>query len=599
MKCDIEFFKSKDKSKMGFPDEVYVTLSSNVEMVNFLNVEQYVGETPYDPMIAINELTNFFNFTLSLGVKTYTENQLKKEECAYLPSFYKMLYHKVKFIESEIYDVRAKHREKMRDFTEFIIDFLQKWPPTDDNMIISVKTEELKKYLVKDPVEVSRLIKKHDFYVSLINSVNNCFTTKTQVEDELKIVLETISQTIDERTSFFPIHALQTKFERLFMSPLLPYSSKFEEVVASYSILDSQLFLKTLFNVIPPFLNDLGINRKPYDSALVLLLIRFLFDSIYEQNKLINVDGEDLLHDLVNTTFAQLKPPAEFSPQVEDKDTRIIDVFAYDEHFGVAVPSLLDMLFCTNPFDILDCVDKALFAIEKAATVYNNYQTMVFPFEVTFELFMAVAIAAQVGNWANMSVFVENYTPLTGLCPSFEFSKAKVVASAMQFQVMVAEMKGEHPSDEMDDKAKKAAQYAASYSENIGDIISNGIVTLPEISQKTQEEEEEKVENEVDQNNNGVQNENNVEESEHENKNNDEKNELVTEKNDEKNENVTENENNDEKNENENGQDVKENEKVENNDNHDETVNNDNAVNDKNEGDVNETENNQETPQPE
>ena len=227
---------------MGFPKEVYDTLTSNAEMVKFLSIEQYAGETSYDPMIAINELTNFFNFTLALGVKTYTENSPKKEDCAYLPNFYKMLYHKVKFIENEIYQVRANNREKMRNFTEFIIEFLQKWPPTDDNMIISVKIEKLKEYLIKDPIEVSQLIKKHTFYISLINSVNNCYTTKAQVEEELKTVLETISQTIDERTSFFPIHALQTKFERLFMSPLLSYSSKFEEVVVSYQMLDSQLF---------------------------------------------------------------------------------------------------------------------------------------------------------------------------------------------------------------------------------------------------------------------------------------------------------------------------------------------------------------------
>lgn len=479
---------------MGFPDEVYVTLSSNVEMVRFFSVEQYSGDTPYDPMITIGELTTFYNLTLLLPVKPYTENSPKKEECAYLPSFYQMIYHKIKFVEREVLEQRAKHREKMRTFTDFIIDFLRKWPPTDDNMIISVKLDELKEHLIKDPVEVDQLIKKHNFYLSLINSVNNSLSTKAMVEEELRTVVDIISKTIDERTSFFPIHELQHKFERLFMHPLLPYSTRFEEIVLSFQTLDSQLFLKTLFSIIPPFLNDLGINKKPYDSALVLLLIRFLFDRIYEQNPFIFKEGEDLLHDLVNITFAQLNPPAEFSPPVEDRNTRIIDVFAYDEHFGQGVPPLQEMLFCTNPFDILDCVDKSLFSIEKAATVYNNYQTMVFPFEVTFELFMAVAIASQVSNWENMSVFVENYTPLSGLCPSFEFSKAKVVASTMQFQVMVAEMKGEAPKGDIDDKAKKATEYAANYSESIADYVSNGIVTLPEIQIIQEDEEEQKEE---------------------------------------------------------------------------------------------------------
>lgn len=42
----------------------------------------------------------------------------------------------------------------------------------------------------------------------------------------------------------------------------------------------------------------------------------------------------------------------------------------------------------------------------------------------------------------------------------------------MQFQVMVAEMNGEKPTEEIDDKAKKETKYVVNYSENLGDFVS-------------------------------------------------------------------------------------------------------------------------------
>jgi hypothetical protein len=66
----------------------------------------------------------------------------------------------------------------------------------------------------------------------------------------------------------------------------------------------------------------------------------------------------------------------------------------------------------------------------------------VFPFEVTFGLFLGVLLSSHVHNWAMIAQFVEDYTPVSGLCPSFEFSKAKAVASLMQLRQMIRE--GEH-----------------------------------------------------------------------------------------------------------------------------------------------------------
>ena len=471
---------------MGYPDEVYITLSENKDMVPFVSVVQYNGDAQNAAMITIGEITNFYNFTLLKPITAFKETP----DNSMLPENHLMIYHRMRYIENKINRLRAKHRNSMRDFANKIIEFLQKWPPTDDNMIISVQMNHLKNYLTSDCLKVKCLITHFNFLKSLIEPIINSLPTKKLIIEELKIAIEEMSKLIDPRTSFFPLHKNQMKFERLYMSPLLPFADRIEELTFQYPPLDPQMFLQNLFQLVAYSLEVLGINRKPFDSTLVLLLVRLVFDRVYEKNDLLMNDGDDILRELIDITIGELSPPPDFSPPFNNDDEKVLPIFLYDNHFGKSVESLQLAVFHTNPFDILNCVDQALAKIEKAATIYNNFQTMVFPFEVTFELFMAVSICSQIRNWENLSVFIEQYTPMTGLCPSFEFSKAKIVASVMQFKTMIAEKNG----DEIPEKVKSASDIAQLISDNITASRSEGLVTLPEaenVEHSSENEEEE------------------------------------------------------------------------------------------------------------
>ena len=423
---------------MGFPDEVYMQLASNREMVPFVSIEKLSSEADYDQMKVLGELTTFYNFTLIKQIK----NELSPPNCEYQIALHRLIFHKLKFISSKILSIRRKHRENMIKFADSIINFLTKWPPTDDNMVISVKIEKLKNYLVEDPPKVKALLAKYNNYLSVIKPVLNAMQSKEDVVDELRMLIENVGLSVDERTSFCGHHKLQHKFERLFLSPQLSYKEKVDELMAYIETDNPQIFLQSFFQLVSSVLTDLGILRKPLDSALVLLLMRLVFDNAYESNKFLKTDGENILEELKEITFDQLNPPREFCPPVENGSEKIIDIFKDDQYFKGSVDLLQLVVFCNNPLDILDCIDRSLFVLEKAATIYDEKRTLVFPFEVTFSLFMAVAISSQVSNWIKLSQFVENYTPMNGLCPSFEFSKAKIIASAMQFKSMINDSNG-------------------------------------------------------------------------------------------------------------------------------------------------------------
>jgi hypothetical protein len=219
-----------------------------------------------------------------------------------------------------------------------------------------------------------------------------------------------------------------------------PFHNDCGLLINSFPPVDSLLFLDELFALVVRCLQRLGINRKPNDAALVLLIIRFVFDSVYNLNTYFAEDGEDIIGQLRHLTLGYLSPPTDFMPPFETEGN-VVDFFRSDPGFLRAINELYAVTFQTNPFDILACVEKTLTHIERAAFNYNNGQTLIFPFEVTFGLFLGVALGSQIRNWANIANFVEAFTPMSGLCPAFEFSRAKIVASLMQFHQMVEDLK--------------------------------------------------------------------------------------------------------------------------------------------------------------
>jgi hypothetical protein len=130
-----------------------------------------------------------------------------------------------------------------------------------------------------------------------------------------------------------------------------------------------------------------------------------------------------------------------------DGHAKVVDVFRGEPMLMDAVHALETIIFQTNPFDILSCVEKALGNVERAAFHFNHRKTYVFPFEVTFGLFLGVAMAADIPSWVHMAQFIEAYTPASGLCPAFEFARAEVVACLMHFRQMIQAMDQGRPID--------------------------------------------------------------------------------------------------------------------------------------------------------
>ena len=135
--------------------------------------------------------------------------------------------------------------------------------------------------------------------------------------------------------------------------------------------------------------------------------------------------------------FRQVNVIISFCPHDIDVSLKPRDVFRDDPLFGKAVNKFEEIIFYTNPFDIIASIMQTISLIEMAASGYDKDKTLVFPFEVTFGLFLAVVLSScAFYNITELARFVDLYTPQSGMCPSFDYARAKILACATELLQM-------------------------------------------------------------------------------------------------------------------------------------------------------------------
>jgi hypothetical protein len=351
-----------------------------------------------------------------------------------MSAFGRRVYHQVRWIDREIAELNEQHRKEMKELFDSIIQYLTIAAPSQKGISATVNRESLFRFAASHP-QTAILRRYAEFRATLAGEFRPILATDEDVRQELIQVIEFSAQAIDPRTSFYPHNRVQHTFEGLIMSEKLKFAAELNSVIARFPTENSHAFLDLLFRFVVDCLKDLRINRKPNDAALVLLLIRFVFGRVYDVNPFFKESGRDVIGSLSSVVMGQLSPPQDFLPPFDEK-MRVVDFFRADPFFSQSITALEVVVFQTNGFDVLDCVEKSLTHIERAAFHYNNGETIVFPFEVTFAFFLGVLISSHIPNWEQIAHFVEAYTPPAGLCPAFEFSRAKVIASLIQFREM-------------------------------------------------------------------------------------------------------------------------------------------------------------------
>lgn len=438
--------------------DVFDYLSQHLEFIPYISIFVVTNNSPKEQetseistLESTNKLSNFYD-TVLIPSEPSMERKITPDFSA-LTGYHRRIYHTLVFAEKEMNTIKHDKYEENVGFLKHLIDFISEVRKDFQEIRVCIDEDKLFGDLKKDPVNASRLASYHKFRYSLISRLSNTLTTYEENISELKRMIEIMSLSVDPQTSFFPQHPLQTSFERVLMSPLLPYCKDISELIDEYETTDPQMFVDMIFEEVVTILKDLQFTEKRHDMALVLLLYRYIFDRVYKENSILNSETQtqNLIDNLRLCPVERLSLPKEYCPPY-DESQPAMTLFRKDEHFSKAVEALEEVQWHVNPFDILHCVEETIQQIEISASAYSTEETKcsVFPFEVTFSLFMGVLLSSQIMNWSNIIDFVVKYTPQTGLAPKFEYARAKMEASQEELKSLFFSKQNNHVETEIE-----------------------------------------------------------------------------------------------------------------------------------------------------
>ena len=430
-------------------DFLFEDLSGHKEIVKYITfMPRKVDLKTGEPLISnekiqemyleqLSSLTSFLNYTL---IGKPVKKIRKTPDYTYTFGSPKLIYNILVYIEDLEYSIYKQQREDNITFLTKVIEFLDKHKPNDGSkLILVVNDAQLFTDIRQIPEYVIRLNYYYNQQMQKLTLLCPPPTNSVMIRLELIGIIDNVTSTIDATTSYFPVSPLQASFERLIMCDLLPFSKSIQEIIQSYEKVHSTLFIDSILNLCIDIIKNLGITKKYSDSAVSYLLYRFIFDELYPINHFFHDSDQfnNPFPHLNEITIEQLQLPLSFCPPDINISLKPRDVFKNDPLFGKAVNKFEEIVFYTNPFDIIASIMQTVSLIEMAASGYDKEKTLVFPFEVTFGLFIAVVLSScAFYNISNLARFVDLYTPQSGMCPSFDYARAKILACATELLQM-------------------------------------------------------------------------------------------------------------------------------------------------------------------
>ena len=388
----------------------------------------------------LGRLTNFFNFKLI--AKPIKRNYIAKVD-RWNYGISRLIEHKLIYIERLIWDLRDEKHNKSIKLMKEVIEYLKTNVPDskliDNQKIIYLNDSQLFSDIKEEPSKCTSLTSLYNRLTQKITLLSPPILNINTSKLELTSIILDLAGKVDPTTSFFPMSMIQTTFDKLIMSDIFPWKETLSSMIQSFNEIQPQDFIDSLFNVASQITEYLNITKEYSDSTLSFLLYRFIFDEIYplkfaipdENNKNVSQTKFQILHKEIKNSDLGLQ--LEFCPPLDLNKTPS-ETFKNDNEFGKAVDLFDTILFQTNPLDMLAVVVQTIEQIEKSASFYESGKTLVFPFEVIFSLFNAVVLSSSVDDLSLLAQFIDDYTPLSGLCPSFDYAKANIIASATEIQ---------------------------------------------------------------------------------------------------------------------------------------------------------------------
>ena len=379
-----------------------------------------------------------------------------------------------------------------------LVAFLQKVPE---------KIKRIRFYYIHLIQEFSKEVKK---------STKNAVDLRKDLVD---ILLQT-KYMVDSSLNFFCPTPLQENFESIIFSPQFGVSDYLNQIIDKevFGKLTAPELIQRIIKLNNQIIQTHKLKKEDNTTLIITFLFRMIFNEVYPMIKIFSLPefNFDLLLKLKDLTLKEIGVPIEYCPiefaSEECMNDSPRNTFRNDVNYSLASVHIEFISFFTNPLDILHQLSAALHEIEKAAMIYkvqnvkrekkkknenkssnindtsneinnsddsikkndddNNsaivdadFSTTVvedglseflFPFDVTFALFISTILASDVPEFMRIAAFTDQYSPTFGLCASFEFALAKLKTVSIYMQNLAQQMIEKETESSRESKPKNS-----------------------------------------------------------------------------------------------------------------------------------------------
>lgn len=342
--------------------------------------------------------------------------------------------HILHYVNQKMLKIRRNHLKNSMQLTQSMINLIKDPKLASQNIEITVDEDNFFTEMISDPPDYYRL---KDFSKSLFQKANP-ITTLQQFQDKILKLLNEASLQVDKASNYFAETSLQEEFDDILLHKNFPLFESINNLLNTFSELPRKSFTPKILDLFDQIILALKLELDPLlSSTFYIFLIRSIFSHSYARNPdyfypKFDQSKVNLQTIAKNIPVSDFAIPDEFLPP-HQKDDKMIDVFSKNKFFLNGTLHLQFAAMVLNPIDAIFEVHEMMTCNRRGVEIIvNNKEVSIYPFETTFGLYLASVMASDLTNFDQVAKFIEDFAPLNGMCPEFDYT-ATTTKAAREF----------------------------------------------------------------------------------------------------------------------------------------------------------------------
>ena len=274
-------FKFLEENKILIPFINFDSTHIPISLPRSMTFEKYINNIKIDTFSRLADIKTFSDSLIMrnaiIPVRKYSN---------YLPPHITMQFHRLKFIEFKVSKLIKKFEAMLSQYTESITRMFYRTEVIPPNFAIRINFDNLCTFFSIPLSKITNLQNLHKseskVFDAMVNSIYNI--SALDFQKSLIQILKEVSISADQTIRFFPPTALQEQFETLMLfSSESPCKKELIDIFRGFQKMTPEKIIVAIVSVIDLIFKKYKIRQSEYQSYMVPLLFRLVFNEVYPQ----------------------------------------------------------------------------------------------------------------------------------------------------------------------------------------------------------------------------------------------------------------------------------------------------------------------------